>query len=383
MGIHKKRISKRHIDLKQDGIGIILTKLSVEELVDNTVVDVFDSSTGTDGYQRPLIRTQVNSIFEYFKTAVNAILPTSIILAINKNDFEAYDDYFEISNKFRIIDGQHRIAAMEKYLNDYNENDDKTDDEKQIYTDFVSWEYPVNIMLLDKNDVKERYIEIRAFVDINKKGRKLTTDLADTNIKNIQRKFDKLYQKDAIHHISTTIVEKLMQDPMSVWFESIKVGDNNNNNNSKLIGISSFKLSIMSIVRMYLFDSRGNKASYSMSEILITADFLYLELNQFWITVGDRWEEAFYWDTDLGTYRIDSDYNIQKSLGVSSLHRIIKHCYRQSSDFAKGMESAQNIISTTEVEYSSWEVGGEFSNYTSGSGHNKIKNLIIESATSN
>lgn len=381
MTVERTEIEKKHIKLEQDRINIIIAKFTVEELVKYTVVDVFDSRktlNGIDGYQRPLIKKQVNNIFEYFKTADHSILPTSIILAIDKDDFESKDDKMVIKNSFRIIDGQHRIAAMKKYIKDFEDNDDKTDDENQVYKKFISWEYPVNIMLLNKDNIRDRYVEIRSFVDINKKGRKLTTDLADTNINNIQRKFKKLYQKDAIHHISTTIADRLMKDKESVWFESIKVGDNNTTN--KLIGISSFKLSIMAIVRMYLFDTKGKQDEYSMDDILRIADFLYKEFKEFWKVVCDKWEEAFNWNTELKAYRIDTDFNIQKSLGVSSLHKIIKHYYKENKDYLNAMKISKDIIKNTAIDYESWEVGGEFSNYTSGSGHNRIMNIIIENA---
>lgn len=379
---NRKESRKSCTILKQDGVKMVLTKFNVNDLVDYTKVDTFDSQNSLEGYQRPLNTKHVNDIYEYFKVEDYSILPTSIILAANSEEeikLNEKDGTIELNEAIRVIDGQHRIAALKKYVEDFRENDIPTDEEKDQFSKFVEWEYPVNIMILNKDKVIDRYIEIRFFVDINKKGKTVSTDLADSIMKNIRREFPELYVKDAVHQICLLITEKLITDESSTWYNSIKEGDIYTEN--KLIGVSSFKLSIISIVRMYLYEKEGKKDTYSMKIIEKTADDLHKKFRDYWIEIGDKWESSFYWESDFSAYRIDTDYNIQKTLGVMSLHKLLQHYYMQIKNFDIALKTAIDIIQKTKITDDYWIIGGEFSSYTSASGHNKIKNIIIDNAT--
>lgn len=372
------RLVKDCITLVQDKVQMVLAKFTVEELVKFTVVDVFDSTKSKDGYQRPLDIKHVNDIYEYFKIEDNSVLPTSIILAADEHDIIFNEKSIEVKNSLRIIDGQHRIAALKKYIDTFNEDEKPTKEEIDQYNEFIKWEYPVNIMILNKGILQDRYIEIRAFVDINKKGKTVSTDLADTSMKNIRKDFESLYVKDAIHQICLLICEKLNEDNSSAWYKSIKEGDSYTKD--KPIGVSSFKMSIMAIVRMYLFETEGKEDTYSKEEVERVAEELYIVFRDLWKKIGDKWEDAFCWDTDTKSYRIDLDYNIQKTLGVSSIHKLLKQYYVETKELQKALEMSFDIIQKTKISEKDWIVGGNFSSYTSGSGHNKIKNLIIEQA---
>lgn len=372
---------KSCIVLKQDGVQMVLTKFNVNELIKYTKVDTFDSKNSSTGYQRPLNTKHVNDICEYFKVQDYSILPTSIILAADGvEDIELNEDDGSIvlCNEIRVIDGQHRIAALRKYVEDFTDDDNSSEEEKKQFEEFVEWEYPVNIMLLNKKETIDRYVEVRSFVDINKKGKVVSTDLADSIMKNIRKEFSVLYVKDAAHQICLLIAEKLMKDETSAWYNSIKEGDIYTEN--KLIGVSSFKLSIISIVRMYLYEKEGRQETYLMSTIEKMAEELYKIFRDYWVVLGDKWDKAFLWQSDMGAYRIDTDYNIQKTLGVMSLHKLLQHYYARENQFEKAWEKALNIIHKTKIDDECWIVGGRFSSYASASGHRKIKNVIIEAA---
>jgi DGQHR domain-containing protein len=369
-------LNRKSIDINQDNIKIVVTNLNVAELIKNTYADVFASKNNPEGYQRPLNTIQINRIYEYIKTANNQILPTSIILAIHKDNIDNKSEgIIKLKGKFRIIDGQHRIAAMKKYIKEYELNEDKTEEEIYQYEEFKKWEFPVNIMLLDKNNTHDKYIEIRSFVDINKKGKKVSTDLANSTLKNIRENFKLLPQKYAIYQICILVTAELIDNKSSVWFEGIGKGDQSTYN--RLIGISSFKLSIISIVGKFLYELYTKKDDYSTSEINDTAKRLTEIFMNYWNAIGDKWEDAFYWDSDLNAYRVDPDYNIQKSLGVSSLHKVLNHFYDKETTFEDALSKSINSLKSTNITSDAWIVGGEFSSYTSGSGHNKIKNILI------
>lgn len=374
----KNKINSMVISLIQDEIKIILTKMKVEDLIKNTFADIFDSQDNKEGYQRPLNSTQVANIYEYLMTEQHSILPTSIILAIKEEDIVVSKDStsFELLDKLRIVDGQHRIAAMSKIFKELNE--EKGEDPELIteFNNFCNWEYPVNIMLLDKDKKIDRYIEIRSFVDINKKGKKVTTDLADNNMAKIRDGLDELPAKQAYQQISSKVVNLLNSNEKSTWYHSIRIGDNSSGDRS--IGISSFNLSIVPIIRKHMkkkYDK--NLKYYNKNMINKESEIIADIIKDYWVAIGDKWENAFYWDDENEAYRIDSDYNIQKSLGVFSLHKILNQYFTNDNDIKSALELSKSAINNSDVIDDDWLIGGSFSSYTSSSGHTSIKNIVL------
>jgi DGQHR domain-containing protein len=367
-------IIKDCIKFKQDDVDIVITKLNVKQLISLTKADVFDSVNNPSGYQRPLNMTQVNSIYDYLLTEEHSILPTSIILAIDRNSFEPVDVYTNIvKEKFRIVDGQHRIDALRSISQDIHNGIIE-----DINDDFFEWEYPVNIMILNKEDTIERFVEIRSFIDINKKGRKVSTDLADNNISTIRQNLHELPSKEAVHQICSLVSKRLNIDSKSVWYQSIKEGDALSGD--RLIGMSSFRLSISSMARKYLVRTYGKKRTYSKEEIDTAVIKIKSVLDEYWNTICDKWERAFNWDVEENSFRVDSDYNIQKTLGVSALHKLLNNYYNNEFNIDEALSKAIQIIRNTTFTEKDWMIGSTFSPYTSGAGHNTIKEKIINNS---
>jgi DGQHR domain-containing protein len=380
MKLINKVINSLAINLVQDGIEILLTKMKVTDLIECTEADIYDSNENEDGYQRPINLTQVTKIYEYLMMEQHSILPTSIILAIKKEYVTVLKENGGIKFKdmLRIVDGQHRIEAMRRVNEEYKtdiEDDPENDELRDDYAKFCEWEYPVNIMLLDKENPINKYVEIRAFVDINKKGRKVSTDLADNNMNNIRHELHELPSKQAYQQISTNAIKFLNDDIMSAWYKCIRKGDNLIED--RLIGIASFNLSIVPIVRKHVIRKYGKISLYSNDIIKEASEEVYKIIQKYWKAIGDKWDRAFYWDDENGAYRVDTDYNIQKSLGVFPLHKILNFYFAKGKLIENALEDAIAAINNSDVEGNEWIIGGRFSSFTSGAGHTKIKNIIL------
>lgn len=372
-------INKSCIQIEQDEIKIIVTTLTAEELINNTIVDVFDSIKNTEGYQRPIMEKHVDSICQYLITKDFSILPTSIILAGDKKDIIIENDkIIKFNSKLRIIDGQHRVEALKQYLFENNEDTEKTIDEEEQFQQFIKWNYPVNILCLDKRNARDRNVEVRAFVDINKRGKKVSTDLADSVISRINKKAEGLNIKESVQQICAETIKELNSDINSLWYQSIREGDQYVQN--KLIGIASFGNSIKSIVRFMLIKNHGKKNIYSIDERKETKEILYNKLTEFWCGIADKWESAFNWDEENNAYRVDTDFNIQKTVGVFALNKVFMHWIKEEDDVEKGLKKAMECIQTSIVKDEDWEVGNRLSVYTSGAGHGKVKQIILKNS---
>jgi hypothetical protein len=75
-------VQKKFVKVKQGDLIMYLVSLNVTELIDNTVVEYFDSNTG-DGYQRPLFPNHYRKIAKYFQEGNDPVLPPAIITAVN------------------------------------------------------------------------------------------------------------------------------------------------------------------------------------------------------------------------------------------------------------------------------------------------------------
>ncbi|MRZ79402.1 DGQHR domain-containing protein [Paeniclostridium sordellii] len=375
-------IKRKNIEILQDRIKIVITSLTVEELIKIAKPEVYNSIDSPQGYQRPINNNHVKNIIDYLKNEQYPILPTSMVMAIDTEDFVyRNDNEFNFNGYLRIVDGQHRIEAMRRIVKELkdeinlypNDKDAETQEELEM---FLKWEYPVNIMLLDKKNNWERYIEIRSFVDINKKGKTVATDLADTNMRKIRTTLEELPQKQAIHQVSLEVVNKLIEDKKSVWYKSIKTGDTGTN--TKIIGIGQFSKSIMPLSRKYLYFTYSKKEYYFKNEIEDVVSTIYTILKKYWIYICYNWKEAFTYNQDMDTYSVNYDYSIQKGIGVFPLHRLLTTEFMNTKDIEQALESCRFILyeNKSKIVSEDWEVGGTFTSYSSSSGYAKINKML-------
>ena len=111
----------KSLQLKQENVLMYMTKMKISELEKYSIVKHYNSEKGTD-YQRPPISAHYKKIAKYFMTESKPILPSAIIAAMGKNDYEYDGINLIIKNNIRIVDGQHRIEGMKYLKEDYLKN---------------------------------------------------------------------------------------------------------------------------------------------------------------------------------------------------------------------------------------------------------------------
>lgn len=374
----KNIIDKKFIKVSQDQIEIIITALNIEQLIQFTEADIYNKRKNQNGYQRPINKTHIRALIDYIKNEQYSILPTSMVMATDKNTAIFEDNIFSFEGSLRIVDGQHRIEAIRRIIEELKEermyNEYESEEINEQLNNILTWEFPVNIMLLNKNDKWDRYVEIRSFVDINKKGKTVTTDLADSNIEKIRKELNELPQKQAIHQISLSVAKKLLDDKESVWFECMKVGDGEDIN--KIIGIGQFSKSIISVSREVLYKKYGKNKFYTDYEINDVTKELYYVLKEYWEFICKKWSMAF--EYNKGNFRVNFDFCIQKGIGVFPLHKLLTTSFIDSDNLNNALRLTMGILmeNKSNVVDEDWSVGSTFSSYSSGSGYAKIHKIL-------
>lgn len=365
---------------------MIISTMTTNELINNSEPDVYNARFKQDGYQRPLVESHVKLLKEYLSSEDYSILPTSIILAIDKKNINLMSsDYLEFRGKFRIIDGQHRIAAMERVIKELEaeaefEDDDTRADILADIHEFESTMYPVNILLLDQDSQIDRYIEVRSFIDINKKGKPVSTDLADNNMNRILGFMPELKKRQAVYQICLNLANRLNRTESSVWFNNIRMGDGESF--ERTIGLGQFSKSLINLSRLYL-KYVYNKSRYTKLEIDEVTNQLYFSLHDYWTGICSAWKEVFIYDPKSNTYKANPEHSILKGLGVFPIHKVLSSNYKCTRDIDEAVSrSLHTIIKSKErLGAGFWQVGGELSSKSSISGYLDIYKTLTEDDT--
>lgn len=350
------------LQLKQENVLMYMTKMKISELEKYSVVKRYNATNETD-YQRPPMPAHYRKIAKYFMTESKPILPSAIIAAMGKDDYEYDGTNLIIKNKIRIVDGQHRIEGMKCLKEGYSKN--SIDRYKELNETF---DLPVIIMVIeDPNDL----IEIDAFINLNSKGKKVRTDLA-VALKNKKTKSAMDNSKccevddDIKLAISMEVSNKLNGNPTSKWYGLIIQADEVGNRNEQPISIIAFSRSIRPIVDRYCELKLNNQLCAEKYEEVV--DDICGVIENAWKCVEERWSECF---NDDGSY--NSSYNICKGIGVNTLFGVFSEVYDNN---VTGYDNFKEILNKTEIDVKDWLVGGTFTGYASYQGFSLIKKLI-------
>lgn len=334
------------------------TILTISSLLDNYFIDYYVPGENPTGYQRPIANSHVKKIVNYLLKASEPIFTTPIIGAINKNDIREENNYIQIFNKLSIVDGQHRLEAFKQILSSHN----------GFYEEqYGNYEIPVIIIPSDDSKI----LEIETFVNINNKNKKVDTNLALQLLEQIRQirqpeiyedtfKFSNLdpeKKQDIISAISKHICDGLNKNMKGIWYDKIKLGDSNTRN--RIISINMFMTSLNSIVQYYIQGKYPNEF-----KVDIISQELEDLVNNSWEIILKKWREAF--DVKY--------YNIQKGIGVWSLHNILSDCIKE--DYNDALNKFREVIERSNVETDDWALGGRFSPYNSKSGFKEIESII-------
>ncbi len=356
------------IPFRQDESEFYLFKASAKDLLDISVVTHYNSDEN-DGYQRPPDRTHFRKIAVYLKDHMPAILPTAILAAISPVQVETTPSgELLLHNQIRIVDGQHRILGLRALQTGYNEAGSAR------YQQLLeTYEFPIILMAEDHmGDVEYSRMEVEAFININSKGKRVKTDLAESLKaemfqKNV-RDSSEYVQLDttAELNVCNNIVRGLAKDPKSFWHDRIILGDEIDR--KKPISISAFSKAIRPTVSLCLNslqqDGRISTAVLEKEEALIAG-----YIDRAWHAVCRKWPKCF--SQDGVTY--NESYNICKGIGVVPIYALFHECVSNcEANLENGLSKFINTISASNVSTSDWLVGGSFTGMSSGQAAKKI-----------
>jgi len=353
------------ISIEQGCHTMYIFKLSTEELLSSYTISSYDSAKES-GYQRPPIESHYKKIARYLAD-FEQILPMSIIAAATKTDISYQGNVLTIQGRLRIVDGQHRIKAIE-YLRDA-----KGSRYKNKYEELVDhYEFPIILLISDEID---SVLEIDTFININSKGKRVSTNLAkELREKKMQvdlKEHEVELTKESYENLATQVVKLLAHDTESMWFDRIQMGDELGL--QKPVSIGTFARSLKKItIRVANMVVEGKKVISEESAGTIT-ELTRIAVEQLWKAVQDRWPECF---------DEPKQYNLLRGLGVSVIHRLFESCIKekQFSDPKKMLEDAQETflqyLNKTDVEAEEWMVGSTFTGFSSEQGYGIIVNIL-------
>lgn len=353
---------KNYIKVKQGKFEMFLISLTAKELIEYSAVYYYKNTKGNEGYQRQLITNHYRKIAKYIETTEEPILPPAILAAVEPDFILVESSEITIKKVIRIVDGQHRIQGL-KYLKENNPTS---------YKKIENYEFPVILMVINEN---QKIHEVNTFVNINSKGKRVSTDLAillrdRIREEDYNKKINYLDDKSFQEAIATSISRKLNLDIESLWYNSIKMAGGEDDK-GKPISINAFNQSLNELIKNYveLTSTERTKASVDLVTIKLT-DLL----SEIWYIVAYKWKECF----DINQPKKHNKlYNIQKGIGVYPIHQILSECLLLTSgDTELTLLEFKKIIKTSKVEDAEWKIGGILSSYNSKAGFNKIANYI-------
>ncbi len=331
------------------------------------------------GYQRKPDKKHYSKIKKYFLNEPNAILPSSLILGVDRDVIEKYivkekgNEYLNLEgiNKkiFRIVDGQHRLKGLEEAIKGKPELED----------------YIFNVVVI-VTDIKNRSKELEIFTDINSKSKRIRVDLAllaKYNYEIYEGKIEKLGE-----HIAVKTAFKLKEEnsERNIWRNGIKF-DVHEEKALGIVSINAFKHSIKPLCDKYLRDIEFNMKEatdiqkYEMAET--ASDFIVQLLVEAWTIVAEKWggcfspsieNDYFY---DIKEYYYNRKYYIQKTLGVKVLNSILYDTVRNSNLTEYNLGKFYRTIIASNVNISNWSTGDMFAGLSSESGFKLAKNYVL------
>lgn len=392
-----KRMANQYFQYDQR---FITTTLSFKSL--NEISEVLKYGESKYGYQRDVNELHLNRMVSTLKNTKDILSPTSIILGVNSENIEKcikdidigdaidfYDereqilvlDLDEIDFKFRIVDGQHRIAAFKKYLSDTSIETDVRENLEHKYLFNV-----VIIVLEEKNRIRE----VELFRSINSKAKPLKTDLAMLAIYNYETIFE-IKTITIEEHLKARTIFKLNEDSefsgTNYWINGIKV-DVNNRQALGSIGFKAFGESIHNIVKQYvekqnLAEDSRNQDFNDISLMLNKAaeNITHNILLPAWEIVNEKWPETFLEMNNIQNEEkektfYNKDYYIQQTMGVKSLHGILTDLYREYGDEEETIENFKEMITQSSLKDADWKKKGKMRGLSSEAGFKIIREMI-------
>ena len=229
---------KEYFSIKQNGVTMYLMKIRVDELLEDTFVDLYDINI-ENGYQRKLVPDHYRKIARFLMESPNPIMPSSVICAIDSEKVEISKEKIIFKDRLRIVDGQHRREGFRYFFEKY----------KDRSVNFENYELPMIVLVVENN--KDKLVEVETFVNINSKGKPVKTDLAVELRERLRKKEDFKFVKkaDFVESVATNITKICNEKPNQPWFDKIRLAEEQT---KKPIGLNTFKKAMEPIVSSYV-----------------------------------------------------------------------------------------------------------------------------------
>lgn len=382
------------IKYEQGQQDFIISVLPMKFIIDNYTVLIYgdDESKGEDpiyGYQRAPKPSHYKKICKELLKDINSQVSTnSIVLGINKNDFEENYHITVIDNnvnsnvikmepkgdklrtKFRVIDGQHRIKGFEKA---FNEGSNKEE--------IANYQVSVVIMLLDE---AHRRPEVTAFTNINSKAKPLKMDLT----KLAEYKYDLKEKNEEIsieNYLIVSVIKHINDGwPCKYWTNGI-IFDVNSTNAVGIVGLKGFYDTIKSMCINEIKDELDHINTINFDDKKQRLDqkaiSLSKEIGECWNIVLEKWNvttrKEMYDFGEMFEIYYDERYYLQKTIGVMAINQLITLYHTRG-----GVEEFKKVIVESRLTKDDWLKNGVFAGLSSAGGASKIvkyiKNEIID-----
>lgn len=334
-------------NINQDGNQLVLTSKTIDWLVKNTCVSVFNPVV-FEGYQRQIDENHCQKIVNYLKTA--SFLPTAIICAC--------DGCFNDSTQLRIVDGQHRVHAF-RMLNSQD---------PIRYDAIKNQDIPVVVMVGVKLNT-----EIQTFITINKTSKKVDTSLAYV-LKNKLSAAEDMVMSRAEYIAVETAKILSEEEGDDLWSGRILYEGNVKKSNS-YISLNAFvratRILVNTLNKVGYFSLDWNEKTKVEDVYHITTKTVSL-IRFIWEMVYQRWPE-------LKEATFEEKQILQGAIGYTAITRTIVKMIKQNSIDADNLLSfIRSVISSFNVPYYQWTKKGEFSRYSSESGYKIVSEALMK-----
>lgn len=308
------------IHIKQNDNDMYIGAAPAKHLIYITTVDYYNPSLSpTDkkqGYQRPPEKSRITKIGRYLTESENHILfPTAVLLsARNDVNYDKKRGTITISydSPLQIIDGQHRIAGLKYAIQEK---------EAKFLENF-----PIPFVIIRCSD---KTLEMNQFMIVNGTAKSVRTDLVNMILTNIYAGTYKpdIPEKERWKIVISNVVDKLCKDVNSPWYERIALpGESIKRDSKKIIPATSFITSLKPVYQWLKLAFLDDKSRTMDDEIKI----VYNIVNDYWSAIKEV--------VPL-TFLEPEKYVIQKTPGIFSLHKLLKHLlnnlYKIRRDFDK------------------------------------------------
>lgn len=336
------------LNLKQEDKHLVVAVKSIDWLVGNTSVSVFDPVT-FKGYQRKIDENHCLKIVNYLKSS--SFLPSAIICAC-----ENYNE----ESPLRIVDGQHRIEAFKILARE----------ESTRYEQIKNLEIPVVVLV----DVPME-IEINTFITINKTSKKVDTSLAYV-LKNQLSKGGSDMVMSRAEYIAVEVAQRLNENEDDrLWLNQILYEGNVKKSNC-YISLNAFvkatRVLVNTLNQVGYINLKWNPET-KQEEVQQIAQTTTDLVRYIWELVYQRWPE-------LIEAPFEDKQILQGSIGYTAITRTIVKLIKEKGVKAEELTSfISRTIRSFNTSYKQWTKDGTFSNYSSESGYKIVSETLINS----